>query len=89
MVKFGDQLHSLIESGIFLKYSLKELKGDSASSCLQASLILFPMISDEETLREPPTPTTVHVRSILDLTNRPAHPTSSTFLQPIFVLLEY
>nr|YP_009234264.1 putative pvs-trna-like protein [Boswellia sacra]YP_009234278.1 putative pvs-trna-like protein [Boswellia sacra]YP_009522675.1 putative pvs-trna-like protein [Toona ciliata]YP_009522688.1 putative pvs-trna-like protein [Toona ciliata]YP_009561564.1 hypothetical protein [Commiphora foliacea]YP_009561577.1 hypothetical protein [Commiphora foliacea]YP_009561657.1 hypothetical protein [Commiphora gileadensis]YP_009561672.1 hypothetical protein [Commiphora gileadensis]YP_010596782.1 putative p len=28
---------------------------------------------DEGTLREPPTPTTVHVRSILDLTNRPSY----------------
>ncbi|AES69826.2 hypothetical protein MTR_3g035630 [Medicago truncatula] len=36
----------------------------------RASLILFPRISDEETLGEPPTPTTVHVRSILDLTNQ-------------------
>nr|YP_009476231.1 putative pvs-trna-like protein [Eurycorymbus cavaleriei]YP_009476245.1 putative pvs-trna-like protein [Eurycorymbus cavaleriei]YP_010483378.1 putative pvs-trna-like protein [Sinoradlkofera minor]YP_010483392.1 putative pvs-trna-like protein [Sinoradlkofera minor]AVM38235.1 putative pvs-trna-like protein [Eurycorymbus cavaleriei]AVM38249.1 putative pvs-trna-like protein [Eurycorymbus cavaleriei]ULD67212.1 putative pvs-trna-like protein [Eurycorymbus cavaleriei]ULD67226.1 putative pvs-trna- len=28
---------------------------------------------DEGTLREPLTPTTVHVQSILDLTNRPSY----------------
>nr|YP_010869443.1 hypothetical protein QSG75_pgp022 [Rosa x centifolia]YP_010869458.1 hypothetical protein QSG75_pgp007 [Rosa x centifolia]WGU47139.1 hypothetical protein [Rosa hybrid cultivar]WGU48504.1 hypothetical protein [Rosa canina]WGU47140.1 hypothetical protein [Rosa hybrid cultivar]WGU48505.1 hypothetical protein [Rosa canina]WGU48595.1 hypothetical protein [Rosa x centifolia] len=28
---------------------------------------------DEGTLGEPPTPTTVHVRSILDLTNYPSY----------------
>nr|YP_010046508.1 hypothetical protein J6742_pgp024 [Lablab purpureus]YP_010046521.1 hypothetical protein J6742_pgp010 [Lablab purpureus]QPJ78293.1 hypothetical protein [Lablab purpureus]QPJ78299.1 hypothetical protein [Lablab purpureus] len=40
----------------------------------RASLILFPrMIPNEETLGEPPTPTTVHVRSILDLTNCPSY----------------
>ncbi|KAK9188241.1 hypothetical protein WN944_019642 [Citrus x changshan-huyou] len=30
-------------------------------------------IPDEGTLREPPTPTTAHVRSILDLINRPSY----------------
>ncbi|XLU64965.1 hypothetical protein S245_024174, partial [Arachis hypogaea] len=38
-----------------------------------ANLILFPKIPDEETLGEPPTPTTVHVRSLLDLTNYPSY----------------
>ncbi|KAL5732796.1 hypothetical protein ACOSQ2_032488 [Xanthoceras sorbifolium] len=47
----------------FCRISLKGLKGDSASS----------WIPDEGTLREPPTPTTVHVQSILDLTNRPSY----------------
>lgn len=37
-------------------------------------MILFPRIPAEETLGEPPTPTTVHVRSIiLDLTNCPSY----------------
>ncbi|KAL5749443.1 hypothetical protein ACOSP7_024046 [Xanthoceras sorbifolium] len=47
----------------FCCISLKGLKRDSASS----------WIPNEGTLREPPTPTTVHVRSILDLTNRPSY----------------
>ncbi|XLT86920.1 hypothetical protein HN873_008673, partial [Arachis hypogaea] len=39
----------------------------------RANLILFPRIPDEETLGEPPTPTTVHVRFLLDLTNYPSY----------------
>ncbi|XLT67675.1 hypothetical protein HN873_024114 [Arachis hypogaea] len=33
----------------------------------------LPRIPDEEILGEPPTPTTVHVRSLLDLTNYPSY----------------
>ena len=43
------------------------------------------MIPNEETLGEPPTPTTVHVRSILDLTNFPSY---LLYGQPIFVSVE-
>ncbi|KAL4294386.1 hypothetical protein AHAS_Ahas18G0222900 [Arachis hypogaea] len=39
----------------------------------RANLILFPRIPDEEILGEPLTPTTIHVRSLLDLTNYPSY----------------
>ncbi|AES99444.1 hypothetical protein MTR_5g080920 [Medicago truncatula] len=48
----------------------RPLDAEGILGVISASLILFPRISDEETLGEPPTPTTVHVRSILDLTNQ-------------------
>ncbi|MCD9639912.1 hypothetical protein HAX54_024866 [Datura stramonium] len=58
----------------FCRISLKGLKGDSASSCSEGpTLSSSPEISDEGTLGEPPTPTTIHVRSILDLTNCPSY----------------
>ncbi|RDX78028.1 hypothetical protein CR513_41757, partial [Mucuna pruriens] len=45
----------------------------SQGAILRASLILFPRTPNEETLRDPPTLTTIHVRSILHLTNYPSY----------------
>jgi len=45
------------------------------------------MIPNEETLGEPPTPTTVHVRSILNLTNCPSY-LLYVLDSPVFVLVE-
>ncbi|RYR71766.1 hypothetical protein Ahy_A02g005987 [Arachis hypogaea] len=39
------------------------------TSLVKANLILFPRIPDKKTLEVPPTPTIVHVRSLLNLTN--------------------
>ena len=58
----------------FCYISLKGLKGDSASSYSQGpTWSSSPGIPDEGSLGEPPTPTIVHVRSILDLTNCPSY----------------
>ncbi|KAL6003955.1 hypothetical protein ACLOJK_004501 [Asimina triloba] len=58
----------------FCHISLKGLKGDSASSCSQGpTRSSSPGIPDEGALGEPSTPTIVHVRSILDLTNCPSY----------------
>ncbi|KAD4981766.1 hypothetical protein E3N88_18437 [Mikania micrantha] len=53
---------------------LMRLKGDSASSCSQGPTLSYsPGIPDKGTLGEPSTTTTVHGRSILDLTNCPSY----------------
>lgn len=54
----------------FCSISLKGLKGDSASSCSQGPTWSSSLrIRNEGTLWDLPTPTTIHMRSILDLTN--------------------
>nr|VVW90330.1 unnamed protein product [Nymphaea colorata] len=56
-----------------LPHFAQRVEGDSASAVRKGNLILFPRDPDEVTLGEPPTPTIVHVRSILDLTNYPSY----------------
>ncbi|RYR70786.1 hypothetical protein Ahy_A02g005094 isoform A [Arachis hypogaea] len=70
---------SMLERVSLLSFFLAQQGHPRLELETSANLILFPRIPDKKTLEEPPTPTIVHVRYLLDLTN---------YLSYIFYVIE-